>query len=172
MKRFSLLVAVLLMVAVAGTGCKKKQPPPTMPPQGSAAQPGMSGSPHGESGMAPAPKTVVVPEAVKNTWKAVKVDVEYKDKKTRKQFTVPVNSEFKVPDSDITLKVGAFLPHFAMGPDQITSGSNNPENPAVQLEVMEKGKEIFHGWLFSKYPAVHPFAHDKYGVALVEGVKK
>ncbi len=171
MKKFSLLVAALLMVTLAGTGCKKKQsPPPPMPPQGAPGQPGMPGAPHGEG--APAPKAVVVPEAVQSTWKAVKLQVEYKEKKAQKEFTVPVNSEFKVPDSDITLKVGAFLPHFSMAQDQITSGSNNPENPALQLEVFEGGQEIFHGWLFSKFPAVHPFAHDKYGVSLLEGVKK
>jgi hypothetical protein len=172
MKKFSLMMAALLMVTLAGAGCKKKQPPPPMPPQGAPGQPGMTGSPHGEGGPPPAPKKVVVPDAVKNAWKAVKVEVEFKEKKTKKEFTVPLNSEFKVPDSDITLKVGAFLPHFSMAADQITSGSNNPENPAVQMEVLQGGQEIFHGWLFSKYPAVHPFSHDKYGVSLLEGVKK
>ena len=172
MKRWSLLVAALLMVSLAGEGCKKKEPPPPMPPQGAPGQPGMPGGPHGEGGPAAAPKKVVVPDAVQKTWKAVKVQVEYKEKKTKKEFIVPLNSEFKVPDSDITLKVGAFLPHFSMAADQITSGSNNLENPAVQLEVMQGGQEIFHGWLFSRYPAVHPFSHDRYGLSLVEGVKK
>lgn len=172
MKKWSLLVAALLMVTLAGDGCKKKQPPPAMPPQGAPGQPGMTGGPHGEGGVPAAPKKVVVPEAVEKAWKAVKIQVEYKETKTQKDFVVPLNSEFKVPDSDLTLKVGAFLPHFSMAADQISSASNNLENPAVQMEVMQGGQEIFHGWLFSKYPAVHPFAHDKYGVSLLEGVKK
>ncbi len=172
MKKLTLLMAALLILTLAGSGCKKQQPPPPqMPPQGTAGQPGAAG-PHGEGGPPPAPKAVDVPEAVKGNWKAVKLQVEYKEKKAKKDFTVPLNSEFKVPDSDLTLKVGAFLPHFTMGADKITSASNKPENPAVQLEVMEGGKEIFHGWLFSKYPSVHPFSHDKYAVSLVEGVKK
>ena len=173
MKKFTLLVAVLMMVAFAGTGCKKKQPPPPpMPPQGAPGQPGMPGAPHGEPGTPPVEKKIVVPDAVKGAWKAAKLEVEFKEKKGKKAFTIPLNSEFKVPDSDLTLKVGNFLPHFTMAADQITSGSNNLENPAVQLEVFQGGKEIFHGWLFAKYPAVHPFTHDKYGVALLEGVKK
>jgi len=85
---------------------------------------------------------------------------------------VALNSEFKVPDSDLTLKVGSFLPHFTMAGDQITSATNNLENPAAQIEVFQGGKEIFHGWLFAKFPAVHPFQHDKYGLLLLEGVKK
>lgn len=170
MKKFTLMIAVLMMVAFAGTGCKKKQPPPPppMPPQGAPGQPGMPGA----SGMAPVTKTVVVPDAVKGTWKAVKIEVEFKEKKSKKTFTTPLNSEFKVPDTDLTLKVGNFLPQFAMGADQITSNSNNPENPAVQLEVFQGGKEIFHGWLFSLHPMVHPFTHDKYAITLLEGVKK
>jgi len=172
MKKFTLLVSVLLIVAFAGTGCKKKQPPPPMPPQGAPGQAGMPGSPHGEAGAPPVEKKIVVPDAVKGAWKAVKIEVEFKEKKSRKAFTIPLNSEFKVPDTDLTLKVGNFLPHFTMAADQITSASNNIENPAAQVEVFQGGKEIFHGWLFAKYPAVHPFTHDKYGVALLEGVKK
>ena len=166
MKKFTLLVAVLMMVAFAGAGCKKQQPPPPpMPPQGAPGQPGMPGTP-------PVEKKVIVPDAVKAGWKAVKIEVEFKEKKSKKTFTIPLNSEFKVPDTDLTLKVGSFLPHFAMAADQITSNTNGPENPAAQLEVSQGGKEIFHGWLFSLHPTVHPFAHDKYGVILLEGVKK
>ena len=176
MKKFTLLVAVLMMVAFAGTGCKKQQPPPPpMPPQSAPGQPGMPGMPgaaHGEAGAPPVEKKIVVPDAVKAGWKAVKIEVEYKEKKSKKAFTIPLNSEFKVPDTDLTLKVGSFLPHFAMAADQISSNSNNPENPAAQLEVFQGGKEIFHGWLFALHPTVHPFTHDKYGVALLEGVKK
>ena len=172
MKKFTLLVAVLMMVAFAGTGCKKKEPPPPMPPQGAPGQPGMPGAPHGEAGAPPVEKKIVVPDAVKGAWKAVKVEVEFKDKKNKKAFTIPLNSEFKVPDSDLTVKVGSFLPHFSMAADQITSGSNNPENPAAQVEVFQAGKEVFHGWLFSKYPAVHPFQNDKFGLVLLEGIKK
>jgi hypothetical protein len=59
-----------------------------------------------------------------------------------------------------------------MVPDRITSESNRPENPATQLQVFEGGREIFHGWLFAKFPDIHPFAHDKYAVTLVEGIAK
>jgi hypothetical protein len=166
MKKFTLLVAILMLVAFAGTGCKKKQPPP--PPAPAQGAPGQ----HGEAGTPPVEKKIVIPDAVKAGWKAVKIEVEYKEKKSKKAFTIPLNSEFKVPDADITLKVGYFLPHFAMGADQITSTSNNPENPAVQLEVFQGGQEIFHGWSFSLHPTVHPFTNDKYGLALLEGIKK
>jgi hypothetical protein len=180
MKRIALIAATLLMFVLAVTACKKAeqpQPPPPMPGQGMPGQ-GMSGqgTPGQPGGMPPMgggpEKKVVVPDAVKGAWKTAKIEVEYKEKKSKKQFTVPLKSEFKIPDSDLVLKVGEFLPHFAMAADAITSNSNNPENPALQAEVFQGGKEIFHGWLFSKFPSVHPFQHDKYGVTLVEGLKK
>ena len=172
MKRAALLTALLLIIGLAGTGCQKKEPPPTPPPtpmpmpgEGMPGQPGapMAGGPE---------KKIVVPDAVKAAWKAVKIEIEYKEKKSRKTFTIPLDSDFKVPGSDITLKVGDFLPHFSMTADSITSASNNLENPAVRLEVQEGKKTIFKGWLFAKYPAVHPFQHEKFGLTLLEPVKK
>ena len=182
MKRIALLIATLLMLTLGMAACKKKEPPPPPPPtpgQRMPGQPGampgqgMPGQPGSMPAMGGAPeKKVVVPDAVKGSWKAAKIEVEYKDKKSKKQFTVPLNSDFKVPDSDLVIKVGAFLPHFSMAADSITSGSNNPENPATRIEVFQNQKEIFHGWLFAKFPTVHPFQHEKYGVTLVEGIKK
>ena len=169
MKKIALLTATLLMFTVVVAACKKKEQPPSpqMPGQGMPGQPGampqMGGGPE---------KKIVVPDAVKGSWKAVKIEVEYKDKKSKKQFTVPVNSEFKIPESDLVIKTGDFLPHFTMAADSITSSSNNPENPAARIAVLQDQKEIFHGWLFAKFPAVHPFQHEKYGVTLVEGIKK
>ncbi|PWB67529.1 MAG: DUF2155 domain-containing protein [Deltaproteobacteria bacterium] len=169
MKKFALLTVALLVFALALPACKKKEqaPPPPMPGQGMPGQPGgmpsMGGGPE---------KKVVVPEGVKGNWKAVKIEVEYKEKKSKKVFSIPLNSEFKVPDSDLLVKIGEFLPHFTMAADSITSTSNNPENPAAQMEVLQNQKEIFHGWLFAKFPTVHPFQNDKYGITLVEGVKK
>ncbi|MBI5575415.1 MAG: DUF2155 domain-containing protein [Deltaproteobacteria bacterium] len=175
MKRIALLAATILVFALVATACKKSeppQPPPPMQGQGTPGQ-GMQGQPGGMPPMGGGPeKKVVVPDTVKGTWKAVKIEVEYKEKKSKKQFTVPLKSEFKVPDSDLVLKVGEFLPHFAMSADSITSNTNNPENPAVQAEVFQGDKEIFHGWFFSKFPSVHPFQHDKFGLTMIEGVKK
>jgi len=170
MKKIALLTATLLMFTLAMAACKKKEPPPPPPPmsgQGMPGQPGamppMGGGPE---------KKVIVPDAVKGAWKAVKIEVEYKEKKTKKQFTVPLKSDFRIPDSDLVIKMGEFLPHFSMAADSITSSSNNLENPAAQIEVLQNQKEIFHGWLFAKFPTVHPFQHDKYGITLIEGVKK
>jgi hypothetical protein len=151
MKRLSLMFAALLVIPLAGASCKKNEPPPSPPPM-QQGTPGQPGAPHGTIGGGPE-KNVLIPEDVKASWKAVKVQVDFKEKKTTKEFTVPLNSEFPVPDSDLTL-------------------SNNLENPACNIEILVKGNQVFKGWLFTKFPDVHPFQHDMYGVKLVEGIKK
>ena len=163
----SILLAVLLAAVLAAPGCKKKQPPPQ--PSAQADAPAHPDVFHGK---AAAEKKVVVPDEVRSAWKAVRIEVVDKAKKSKKRYDVPLDSEFKVPDTGLTLKTGSFLPHFQMAPDRITSESNRPENPAVQIGIFEEDREIFHGWLFAKYPDVHPFTHDKYSVALVEGIGK
>ena len=172
MKRFAFLTAILFMFTMSMTACKKKEappPPPPMPPQGQ----GMPGQPGGPPPMGGGPeKKVSIPDSVKGAWKAVKIEVSYKAKKSKKQFTIPLGSEFKIPDSDLVVKIGEFLPHFAMTADSITSNSNNLENPAAKIEVLQGGKSVFHGWLFSKFPDVHPFQHEQYGITMVEGIRK
>ncbi len=177
MKRFALLVALLVTIGLAATGCKKKETPPPMPPQGAGpGQPppgmGQGGAPHGDMGSAGGEKKVVVPEDVKKAWTGAKIEVEFKQKKSKKTFNVDLNSTFKVPDSDLTLKVGEFLPHFAMNGDSITSNSTKLENPALRVEIMQGGNGVFKGWLFGKFPAVHPFQDNTYGVIMLEPIKK
>lgn len=175
MKRFALLVALLVTLGLAASGCKKKETPPPMPPQGAPGQMppgmGMGGAPHGDMGGG-GEKKVVVPADVQKAWKGAKIEVEFKQKKAKKQFVVDLNSEFKVPDSDLSLTIGEFLPHFAMTADSITSNSNKLENPALRIEIRQGGKELWKGWLFGKFPAVHPFDNPQFGVILLEGIKK
>ncbi len=171
MKRIALLLTVLFAFTLAGAACKKKEPPPVPPPAPGQGMPGAPGAPQGMMGGGPE-KKITVPDAVKGSWKAVKVEVEYKKTKSKKTLTVPLNSDLKIPDTDMTLKAGSFLPHFSMTADSITSSSNNLENPAVSIEIFQGGKEVFHGWLFSKFPDIHPFQNDAIGLKLLEGIKK
>jgi hypothetical protein len=59
-----------------------------------------------------------------------------------------------------------------MADKEITSLSDKPNNPAVQVAVTEPGKEEWKGWLYSMHPNIHPFPHDKLSVTLVGGVSK
>ena len=112
------------------------------------------------------PSVVVVPESVKGKWKAVKISVTDKNSNRLKVYTIAVGSQFKLPDSNLTLTVENFLPHFVMEGTTLTSQSNEVLNPAAQLRVSEGGREIYKGWLFTLYPTTHAFQHPRYSFTL------
>ena len=116
--------------------------------------------------------TVNVPDSVKGKWKGVVLVVEDKATKKATEYTVNLNSDLKLPNSDLKVSVGEFLPDFKMEGLSITSMSNEPNNPAVRIKVSEGGKEIFKGWLYQKFPTIHPFENPKYSLALKNGIKK
>lgn len=173
------LVAVCSIALVLSFGaCKKKEDKPQVPQVGAPAQqlpPGhpQAGAPGGQQVTMPKGQTSVsIPDAVKGKWKAVVLVVEDKGSKKKTEYTINLNSDFKVPGSNLSLAVSEFIPDFKMDGLTITSASNEPNNPAVGLKVLEDEKEVFKGWLYSKFPAIHPFEHPKYAVMLKTGVKK
>ncbi len=183
-----LLALTLVVMVIFAFACKKKeqQPVPQAPgagtpemgmPQGPIAAPGMGGpqQPMVTQGAGMVPKgglKIVVPESVKGKWSGVKLVVTDKIAKKSQEYEVKLNSDFKIPNSNLKITVGEFLPDFKMGAEGITSSSNNPNNPAVNVKVFEGDKEIFKGWLYSNFPNIHPFEHPKFGLGLKEGVKK
>jgi hypothetical protein len=168
------LLSVILVsgLVLSFAGCKKKEEKPQLPP----GHPSMeSGMPTGTGMPAAMPKIdrmVTVSKEVSTKWPAVKLSVEDKVAKAKKEYTIAVGSELAVPNTKIKVKVLAFLPDFKMGDKEITSASVKPNNPAVQVVVTEPGKEEWKGWLFSLIPSIHPFSHEKLAITLVGGVSK
>jgi hypothetical protein len=118
-------------------------------------------------------RPVRLPEGVKGKWEAVKLRVEEKGgSKPPEVFTVKLGGQLSIPGSKLRVQVGEFLPALQVSGGEITSATNAPTNPAVQVTVSEGGKDAFKGWLFSKFPEMQPFEHPKYRITLVEGVPK
>lgn len=163
-------VALLLIagLVVSAIGCKKKEEEPKLP----AGHPPLEGTMPGAGVQRPVERTINVPKDVQAKWKSVKIIVEDKMTKSSKEYTVAVGSELTVPDTKVAVKVLNFLPHFMMTDKEITSASNEPVMPAARVSVMENGKEIWKGWLFSLQPDAHPFPHDRIALKLAGGVSK
>jgi len=186
MKKQILAVVCSLSLLIAAGACKKKEEKPVpqtgMPGQGQGMPPGaphgMPGQPGGMPGGQPnivvpkGEKTVVVPDTVKGKWKAVVLVVGDKKSNKQQEYTINLNSDFKIPNSNLKISVGEYLPDFRMEGLTLTSTSNEPNNPAVGVKVSEDGKEIFKGWLYSKFPTMHPFEHPNFSIILKDGVKK
>ncbi|MGE5894979.1 MAG: DUF2155 domain-containing protein [bacterium] len=163
MKRRLMAVALVFALVLAFGACKKKAQEQAQP-QGGAGAPGIM-MPKGEI-------KIEVPANVKNKWNAVVLSIEDKAKNKAQDVTVNLGSEYVVPNTNIKVKVGDYLPDFRMDGLTITSSSDQPNNPAVNIKVFEGDKEIFKGWLYSKFPSIHPFQHEKIGLTLKEAVKK
>jgi Uncharacterized protein conserved in bacteria (DUF2155) len=166
-----LYVATLfLMMAIFLISCGKKQeeyssPAPPTPSSGLSG-PGVPSDVPIISSNAP----LVVPDSVKGKWRAVKLTVEDKKGQGAKEYTVNLHSDFTIPDSKLVVKVGEFLPDLKIQGTMFTSESNDLNNPAVHVIVLEDNKEIFNGWLFSHFPMIHPFKHDRYRITLKEAI--
>lgn len=173
--RKTLLIVLCAVLALSIGACnKKKEEKPlttTMPGATGMEQPNFQPTPPGHA-VTKTERKVVVPDNVKGKWSAVKVMLEDKSSKKIQELTIKLNSEYKVPNTDLRLVVGEFLPDFRMDAGTITSASNELNNPAVAVKVYEGDKEIFKGWLYMKFPTIHPFDHPKYGLTLKEGIKK
>jgi len=155
----------------AGTGVPAALPP-DHPPVGDATTPTQAGErPHPQIGSAG--RTVRVPDAVKGKWQGVKLKVETKGGGGAPHtFVVNLGAESPVPGSKLRLRAEEFLPALQVKDNEITSASNEPSNPAALVTIWEEGKQVFHGWLFSKFPDMQPFEHPAYRITLTDGVPK
>jgi len=118
-------------------------------------------------------RTVRVPDAVKGKWQAVKLQVERKGNgASPRTLMVKLGGESVVPGSKLKVRVNDFLPALQVKDNEITSASNEPSNPAALVTIWEDGKQVFHGWLFGKFPDLQPFEHPAHRVTLLEGVPK
>jgi hypothetical protein len=115
--------------------------------------------------------TVTIPAEVKGKWKAVKLTVLDKNKKTSKDFEAKIGEDTPIPGTKLSIKAEDFVPAFVMQGMNVTSASNEPTNPAAKVIITENGKEIFKGWLFQRFPSTHAFNHPEFAITLTGGVR-
>ena len=112
---------------------------------------------------------IIVPKAVEGKWKAVKIMVRNKIDESRSSMKMTaLGSSFELEGSAIKVTVGPFMPNFVMTQTNYTSNGNELNNPAVQLVVEEKGKTLYEGWAFSKYPTMYAFEHEEFAFQLMD----
>jgi len=152
-----LIVSILVGISVLVSGCNKKE----------VSEQSQQTAPAKDTTIRQLTE-VKVPENVQGKWKSVKISIL--DKETNKEGTVviEIGKTMKVNGTNLVIKVENFLPHFIMNGTTLTSSSNSPQNPAVQVKITENEREIFNGWLFTLYPNTHASQHPHYGFSLVD----
>jgi hypothetical protein len=143
--------------------------------QPAAANPhggGAAGEADAQGGAPAAPTRLEVPPEVQQAWSGIRL--RWKDLKSGGEGTVdvPLGGAVPLPDPQIVVRGDVFLPAFTMTGGAITSQGVEAQNPAARITVFEKGKEIFGGWIFTRFPDVHPFSHPKYQLRLEGGVPR
>ncbi len=126
----------------------------------------------GAPGAPKVPTRLVVPPEVAKTYSAIRLT--WKDSGSGKEgaVDVPLGGSARVPSSEMQVRSDVFLPAFTMAADEITSNGVEPTNPAARITVVEKGNEIFSGWIFTNFPDVHPFQHPRFSLRLAGGVRR
>jgi hypothetical protein len=136
------------------------------PGQGIAPMP-----PHENITMPPSESMkTVVPEAVRGKWKGVTLTVVDRETSNVKDYTATLGGKLTIPNTNIVIQVVDFLPDFKIEGTVFTSASAEPLNPAARVQITEGGQEIFKGWLFQKFPSMHPFEHQRLSITLKSGV--
>jgi len=166
MKKFFYL---LLIVIVALSACSKEKSSTPPAPEKSALK--VKPSVHGDIQIsAPDKVKVVVPPDVKKKWKWVRLSVEDKKKNTTSELTVAIGGKTAIPGTNIEIEAKEFLPDLRIEGNLYTTASSELLNPAVHVIIREDGRGIFNGWLFQKFPGVHPFRHPRYRIIFKEPV--
>ncbi|HEY5594169.1 MAG TPA: DUF2155 domain-containing protein [Nitrospiria bacterium] len=168
MKQVRRTVVGFLAVMILMVGCQNKETPPPQPqasPQ-SAPQPAMPMDIPPISGAAP----TVIPESLRGKWTAVKLLVEDKKANQSQEYVVNLGGELAIPSSSLVVKAEEFLPDLKIEGATFTTASGELNNPAVHVRILDNGKEVFNGWLFQLFPAVHPFQHERYTITLRDSV--
>ncbi|MEK7307432.1 MAG: hypothetical protein AAB014_07315 [Nitrospirota bacterium] len=119
------------------------------------------------------PRTII-PEDVRKKWKGVRLVVEDLRRKSMDEYSLNIGEELKIPESRMTIKVVEFLPDLKIDERKegtvFTSETDELKNPAVHIVIKDDGNIVFKGWLFSLFPDIHPFRHERFGITLKEPI--
>ena len=116
---------------------------------------------------------VKIPAFVEGKWSGVIIAVRNKITGQSDEYAVNLKSNFHLPDSDIKIWIEHLLPDFMIDVDnRLTSASNQPNNPAVYMEVFEGSNVIYRGWQYAKFPMIKPIEHPKYEIYLNSGIPR
>jgi hypothetical protein len=178
-RRLLAAAGIVLMAALLPAACREKgRPDPSIrmaishEPDESAAAVTQGGAP-GQAEEGPrVPNRLEVPEAVTKAYSGIVL--AWKDSSNGKEgrVEVPLGGSASIPGTALSVSADVYLPAFTMSAQVITSTGIEPENPAARIRVTEDGKDLFQGWVFQRFPDVHPFTHPRFSLRLDGGVRK
>jgi cytochrome c biogenesis protein len=76
-------------------------------------------------------------------------------KRAPQAFTLRPNEVVSLDDSGTKVELADFVPDFVLEGDQLSTRSNEPNNPAVRLVVSQAGGSATSVWFFPKFPQMN-----------------
>ncbi len=117
-------------------------------------------------------KEVFLKDEVKAKWKEVTLELTEGSSKATQAVKAKVGDSIKL-DERFRLKVDVFVPDYAIAENRIESRSNEPNNPAVLVELYDGDKMVAKGWVFKDFPEFNSYTDDRFPVKLLgPGVEK
>lgn len=171
------VLAACALALAAGAACREHgRPDPNVrmavSHEPAAVAEGGSGGAAAGAAAPTVPTKLEVPPAVLKAYSGIRL--HWKDSGSGREgsLDVPLGSTVPIPGSTLQVRADIFLPAFTMTSEVITSSGVEPENPAARIAVADGGTEIFAGWIFTRFPDVHPFQHPRISLRLEGGVRR
>lgn len=172
-----LMVAAFAGFALITAGCgKEKAEAPKAETAPAAEQAAPAGHPPVEQAAPQQPATdhsaiksqkeVKLSKEVLAKWKEAKIEIADSTTGSKNTLTLKVGSTTDLKGGH-KLKLEAFVPDYAIADNHIESRSNEANNPAVLVTVLDGGNTIARGWVFLSFPEFNSFKSDRYSVALL-----
>lgn len=111
-------------------------------------------------------KSVKVSEAIRARYKSVSLQVVDNSKGTKDVIDVAIGVKKALADG-FSLRVELFLPDYVISEDFIDSRTDEPNNPAIMLELYKGDKVIASGWVFEGMAQYNSYSHLRYAVVLL-----
>jgi len=109
---------------------------------------------------------IEVPDSVKAKYHTVTMGVGDRKTLVVKEFKMKIGDTAKVPGTDYSIKVTAYLPAWVIRGNVATSKSDKQDDPAVRATIYEKDKQVFDGFIFQKH-RTPSFLTDKIAIGLL-----
>jgi len=112
------------------------------------------------------PSQLNIPAEVKAKWKAVELSYSGMNIPPRKMH-VSIGGEKNIDQSGLLVRVVAYVPAFRSDAGKVTSRSNQPDNPAALVQLVDKTRVLSEGWVFQKYPDFNTYHSERLHLQLL-----
>lgn len=115
----------------------------------------------------PATREVNISEEVRNKWKEVQLQITDTAQQKTQLITLKVGASVRLNNKGDYLVVEVFIPDYSIIDKRIESRSNEPNNPAVLVNLTYEGEVLEKGWIFKHYPEFNSFVDRRFRLVLV-----